>query len=191
MAAATVALAIACFCSFGWAVRGHFDGKGGIPAPMALTALANVGALAWLLWDPGTGTWRRLDNGLGGAIANCLMVGGLAVFWWAIATTRRKPPTLAFSNDAPTFLQTSGPYAHVRHPFYLSYLVSWIGAAVATQDPWYWAIPAGMAVLYVHAALMEERKYSASSLAQDYDAYRQRTGMLLPTWHRAAGAQGR
>jgi len=104
----------------------------------------------------------------------------LALFWWTISTTRRHPLTLAFTSDVPVHLQTTGPYAYVRHPFYLAYVLFWIGAAVAANELVSWIMPVVMTLSYVAAARREESKFEASPLASDYKVYRLQTGMLVP-----------
>jgi protein-S-isoprenylcysteine O-methyltransferase Ste14 len=86
----------------------------------------------------------------------------------------------AFSDDTPQFLLRHGPYRYVRHPFYASYLLFWVGTAVTTAGWLPWLVPFGMLLLYARAATGEEQKFARSDLAQAYETYRQNTGMFLP-----------
>ena len=105
----------------------------------------------------------------------------LGLYVWSAATVWRTKLTIAFSVDSPRFLMASGPYAFVRHPFYLSYLATYIGTAAVTRK-----IPSALAAtvmiaIYVTAAFLEERKFLASEeFAEKYRAYKKRVGMFLP-----------
>jgi protein-S-isoprenylcysteine O-methyltransferase Ste14 len=97
-----------------------------------------------------------------------------------VAASRTARLRFAFDPEGPRGLVTEGPYGYVRHPFYTSYLMFWLGWAVATG-----ALLAALPVLlfgviYVTAARAEERLFLASDMAGAYARYRSRTGFLLP-----------
>ncbi len=177
----TAALASACFAYFAWGITAHFRREGPMPAGMGVIVLASVACFAWFLG----GQFAAARSGAGPSVAAdstaaVLMAGAAALFRWAVAVNRARPLTLAFSPDQPCFVQRAGPYAHVRHPFYLSYMVFWIGTAVASGGLAHWLAPAILALLYCRAASVEEAKFARSSLAGEYSAYQSTTGMLLP-----------
>lgn len=165
---------IICFGSFAWAARFHFRQEGGTPAGMQVLSLINLIGFAWFVYGlnrwPGGYRW--------GPIVVCGL--SLLLFWWSIIHTRRRPLTLAFSPDAPAFLETTGPYQIARHPFYVSYLLFWMATALAIPGLLPWIVPAVMAMLYAFAATREEAKFINSGLEIDYQAYRMRTGMFYP-----------
>jgi protein-S-isoprenylcysteine O-methyltransferase Ste14 len=172
---ATVALAgCTCFGAFSWGIRGHFRSTGAMPRGMQLTSLLSFAGFLWFLW--------HLTAGVGAAwpVALVLFAGALAVFGWAVRSTRNTPPTLAFDNDKPSFLLHEGPYRFVRHPFYLAYLMFWVATAAVAHGLLAWAMPTLMAALYFHAATREEQKFALSELNAAYAAYRARAGMFLP-----------
>jgi len=164
----------ACFLSFGWAVKFHFHRAGKVPRGMQVVSAVSFLAFAWFLYG--------ISNGLGGhrLVPFALCVLSLLLFWWCILHTRRKRFTLAFSPDAPAFLDTQGPYRVARHPFYLAYLVFWVATALAVPSLLSWAVPAIMAALYTLTAAKEEAKFTDSVLENDYRRYRMRTGMFFP-----------
>ena len=164
----------ACFGSFTWAARFHFQKSGAMPLGMQAVSAASLLAFAWFLYGMGAGP------GGGQLAAFALCVASSLLFWWCIAHTRRKRFTLAFSPDAPAFLDTSGPYRLARHPFYLSYLIFWTATALASPGLLSCTVPAVMAALYVSAARKEEAKFANSALDGEYRRYRARTGMFLP-----------
>ena len=188
-AALTAALASACFVYFAWGIAAHFRREGPMPAGMRAIGFANLACFAWFLGGqvaqlrrgapPRTGA-HAASAALAHAASAALMVAAAALFRWTVAVNRARPLTLAFSPDQPSFVQRSGPYAHVRHPFYLSYVVFWAGTALASDSLAHWLAPAILALLYYRAASAEEAKFACSSLAEEYGAYRATTGMLLP-----------
>lgn len=106
-----------------------------------------------------------------------------ALFAWGVAAARRGRLTHAFSEDVPTELITAGPFRFVRNPFYLSYILAYFQALLASSSLWA-AIPlAWMAALYLRAARVEEKKFLASPLGGEYRRYAAQTGRFLPFQH--------
>ncbi len=103
----------------------------------------------------------------------------MLLFWWTVRTTRRHRLPVAYAEADPHAICTSGPYAYVRHPFYLSYIVFWFATA-AIAGGWQWLAAGFLAVWYAGIAREEERRLRSSALAGGYAAYQRRTGMLLP-----------
>ena len=75
---------------------------------------------------------------------------------------------------------TAGPYRFVRHPFYVSYIVFWAGWSLAIWSVIVLFPFAILIVIYVFAARMEERLFAGTQMADQYAAYRQRTGFFWP-----------
>jgi protein-S-isoprenylcysteine O-methyltransferase Ste14 len=167
-------LGFICFAAFCWGVKGHFRQTGAMPPGMKLTSALSTTGFVWFLWHLTSGVSESWP------IVLLLFAGAFAVFAWAIRATRKTPPTLAFDTDQPSFLLHQGPYRYVRHPFYLCYLMFWVGTAVAAHGLLAWAAPAIMGALYFHAATREERKFAVSELSTAYAAYRVKAGMFLP-----------
>ena len=106
--------------------------------------------------------------------------GGMALFFAAIRASRAAALKMAFDRENPHGLVTQGPYRYLRHPFYTSYLIFWIGWAIATWSLWSVIPLAVITVIYVLAALGEERKFSRTAMAADYADYRRKTGFFWP-----------
>lgn len=156
-----------------------------MPSGMRLLSVATLLGFGWFLWVSvqnlrNSGVHDLVDLLTLQGMASLIFATSLVLFWWTVSTTRRRPLTLAFTSDVPVHLQTTGPYAYVRHPFYLAYVLFWIGTAVAANERLAWAMPAVMTASYMAAARREELKFEASPLASDYRAYRLQTGMLVP-----------
>ena len=104
----------------------------------------------------------------------------LALYEWGASSIRGRQFSFAGNHDLPQFVHRSGPYAHVRNPFYLSYLV----AEFATVVMW----PSAQGVLVIALAIVyfqwltrfEERKFAGSPVAAEYAEYAARTGRLFP-----------
>jgi protein-S-isoprenylcysteine O-methyltransferase Ste14 len=119
-------------------------------------------------------------------IAGCIgLSSALALFEWARRSIRGRYFSYIFSDDAPAALVTAGPFAYVRNPFYSSYLLSIVSVAVMLPSLVRWAIAAGMVGYFTAAARHEERKFSTSPFAAEYEKYRQMTGRFIPRLVRA------
>ena len=120
-------------------------------------------------------------------VAILLAVSSAGLFAWGVATVDRGRLTAAFSQDVPTELITAGPFRHIRHPFYLSYLLVYVQGGAASRSGWAIIPFLWMAALYVRAALLEERKFLDSALAAEYRRYAARTARFIPALHSLNG----
>lgn len=120
------------------------------------------------------------SNLLSSVVSLCLFFCAHILFWWSYATCRQRPFDFAFSSIPPRFLMADGPYRFLRHPFYTSYLMGWLGAAIAV---WSFATAGAvftMFIIYWLAATKEEDVILSSDLNHEYRDYRTNTGMFLP-----------
>jgi protein-S-isoprenylcysteine O-methyltransferase Ste14 len=106
--------------------------------------------------------------------------GSFLLFEWARRTIRGKFFSYAYTDDTPQFLLTSGPYAYIRNPFYASYLLAYLGAAILFPGLATLVVFLGMDIFLLMVARFEEQKFVRSPLAAQYAAYRRRTGMFIP-----------
>jgi protein-S-isoprenylcysteine O-methyltransferase Ste14 len=166
---------IAAFASLTWGIRYHFRIQGRMPAGMRRLSAASLAAFLLFLA-------LVLSKGVAPVLAlasAALFSGGTALFWWAVATTRNWPPAIAHADEIPQRVYETGAYAHVRHPFYLAYSLSWIGAALAAGWP-QWIASLVLIGWYFVLARLEEKRFTRSDVALQYAAYQARTGMFLP-----------
>lgn len=112
--------------------------------------------------------------------AGVLFIGSLGLFAWCVAVNHPRPLTLAYANDMPVHLNQNGPYRWIRHPFYTSYLLAYVGGLVAAVSLPPLVVVVGMSALYANAAGREERKFQSSALRHQYGTYKRRTGMFTP-----------
>ena len=161
--------------SFVWGLRGHFVGDKTPGAVHVINALSLTAVAVFLfaVWKTHVPDWQR-------AAGFSLHLSAIVLFGLAILTTRRKRPALAFAGDRPDHVFSSGPYSYIRHPFYTSYLLFWLGCTVATSSLISLILFLALAAIYTAAALGEERGFSNSALHDEYEAYRRRTGFFWP-----------
>jgi protein-S-isoprenylcysteine O-methyltransferase Ste14 len=182
---AVLLAACACFASYAWGLARFFRRAAADSSNYRLitwaTAASVIAQASTILLFYRHGSLR-----FAGAMA--LYAVALGMFWWCIRVNRARPLSLAFSTDAPDHLVVAGPYAAVRHPFYVSYLLCWVAGVVATRCLPLLATVALMAWVYHRAALQEEAKFAASPLAEAYARYAATTGRYLP---RIAPRRGR
>lgn len=162
-----------------WATRGHFVSAKMASGAMLLAALVIVSTLVYsvLLWVSHQPLWAMLVGVL-------LELASQALFWGAILASRRAALLFAFDPGMPGSIVRHGPYRYVRHPFYASYVLFWIGWAVATWSLWALPFLLGIVVLYVVAARGEEQKFANTPMAADYERYKSSAGFF---WPRFAG----
>jgi protein-S-isoprenylcysteine O-methyltransferase Ste14 len=109
-----------------------------------------------------------------------IFVSSLALFLWAVKTTRSKLLKLAFDPGAPGTVVRTGPYRYIRHPFYTSYVLFWFGCVVATLHPLMLVFLVAFSAINITAAYREERSFEGSPLAGEYMSYRKTAGLLWP-----------
>lgn len=112
-------------------------------------------------------------------LAEALLVLSTVMFVWALRSSQARLSEI-YSTDSPNFINRTGAYNVVRHPFYTSYLLMYLAGACVTPPPVLLIQTLIMLAFYYHGARFEERKFSESSLAEDYRAYRQEVGMFFP-----------
>ena len=168
-------LAVATIGSYLWSVKFHFE-SGALEAGaklisiMVLTGAIVFSALTWALAQP-------LTIQLLGCLLQSL---SLVLFWVTIRETRNAKLLAAFTDKNPGSLVISGPYRHVRHPFYSSYLLFWFGWAIATANLWSLALFAIMCVIYWRAAVQEEEKFSNTPMAEEYASFKASRKRFIP-----------
>jgi protein-S-isoprenylcysteine O-methyltransferase Ste14 len=170
-----VALAWIMIGSFAWSMKNHFV-AGTFPLGARLVSVAFFVCALALTWTLAVAEQpiSFLVAGLGFQAASC------GLFWWAIRASRTARLRYVFDADKPASLVTEGPYERIRHPFYTSYILFWIGWSLASASPWAIAIVAYFAFAYTAAAREEEQNFARSPLAEDYTRYSAVTGRFLP-----------
>ena len=109
-----------------------------------------------------------------------LLVFSFILFMITIKESRSAQLLAAFDEKMPHGLLKTGPYSMVRHPFYISYIVFWIGWAIAAWNIWAIAPVVAMYATYYKAAVEEEQKFAATPMASEYAEFIKTTGRFFP-----------
>lgn len=109
-----------------------------------------------------------------------LAAGSIAMIFATVGIHRIPLSLWHQENDAPKQIVTYGPYRRVRHPFYVSFLMTLIGAVIYAPHP----ITVGL-LLYGYAILnytaaKEEARLQESEFGNEYKSYMESTGRFLP-----------
>ncbi|RYF49009.1 MAG: hypothetical protein EOO38_08890 [Cytophagaceae bacterium] len=116
-------------------------------------------------------------------ISLALTVVSLCLFLSSARETYHRPLHVVFSKedreDQKNLLQ-SGPFASLRHPYYTSYLLNYLAAAIGAYTLTNWLILICATGMYNLAAMQEEKRLLQGPLRQEYTAYKQRTIGLIP-----------
>jgi protein-S-isoprenylcysteine O-methyltransferase Ste14 len=131
-------------------------------------------------------SYRQVLHPLNGIAAAIVLLGSVALYEWARRTVRERRFHIAWSGDVPEAVCASGPYASVRHPVYLSYMLAFLAVPIAFPRLPMLAIFLFNVALFAHAARDDERSLAASELSEAYAAYREGTGMFFPRLRRIA-----
>jgi protein-S-isoprenylcysteine O-methyltransferase Ste14 len=167
-----------CFGSFAWAMYGGFFKIAGTLSRGGITVRI-VSTICWILQlivITRTGSFYEQTF----MISLVLYSLSVVLFWATISANRRIEFHHCFTVLTPQRFVNSGPYRYVRHPFYLSYTLSWVAGALVGDAPWLWLTVLAMGWLYWRAASMEEQQFLSSSLAPVYQHYTRSTGFMFP-----------
>ncbi len=136
------------------------------PAPFIVGVLG-----AWLL-----AKWGRLRLPLARALGWTLIVGGLALDGWSIATQYRAG-TSPLPDGKHTALVTWGPYARTRNPIYLAHTLVALGAGlVSTRSAWAFLGAAGAWFVTDRVTVPAEEAALEGLFGEEFERYRARVG---------------
>ena len=134
---------------------------------------SGIMAIAWV----GLFGGLSLDIATAGALA--LASVSVALYEWTRRTVGPQHLFIGLSGQVPAAVLETGPYRHLRHPFYLSYLLAFVAMALAMRSWLGTGVLAANVVLFIAMALHDEATLARSPLAGAYAAYRRRVGVLL------------
>jgi protein-S-isoprenylcysteine O-methyltransferase Ste14 len=123
-----------------------------------------------------------------GAVSQNWAIVGIAMYVTAtllflssLEAARRVPLARTLVDEPmPKALITTGPFAVIRHPFYVSYSLAWLAAPVATHGPLVAALSVAAIGVYVFAARREEKRLE-DRFGEAYRSYKLGTGMVVPS----------
>ncbi len=167
----------ACLLGFQLALGSHFRHDSPLAPPMRALVVLSIGvwavAVGRLAWGGAPGAGRLIP---------AIVLLGLAALLFVVTrrTTPAKVLPAAFGEEAPAHIIQSGPYAYVRHPFYVSYMLYWVGLAFAAPHP---AVVGGVVLMlaaYAYLAHREEDRLLRGPLGEEYRRYVSATGRFIP-----------
>jgi protein-S-isoprenylcysteine O-methyltransferase Ste14 len=139
------------------------------PAILLFAFFAHTPVMTW----PG---WR----GPGELTAVLADAASLALIFFTLGTHRIPLALWHQDNDSPAHIVTYGAYGRIRHPFYASFILTFLGA-FALFPHWSTLFLLGYALVLLNlTAAREEKRLSASSFGAEYRQYMARTGRFLP-----------
>jgi protein-S-isoprenylcysteine O-methyltransferase Ste14 len=115
-----------------------------------------------------------------------LMLFALVLYEWSRRTIRDRRFQIAWSGRVPEAVCDEGPYRHVRHPVYLSYMFAFAAIPAALPRWESAAILLFNVALFGHAARDDEHAMTTGELAEEYARYKARTGMFVPRLRKRA-----
>lgn len=139
-----------------------------------------IAGLLFILLHLGAAAFWPMPSLLCFIVGNLLLLVSASVFLSAFLQFKNDPPAVAFSGQLVTGLRTTGPYRWIRHPFYTSYMLGWLGGTLATGCWWLIISLVIMGFIYVKAAKEEETQWLNSPQSSQYLQYKNNTGMFLP-----------
>jgi len=106
-----------------------------------------------------------------------LYILGITLFICTISVV----PRIKFaSSGAGGTLIRQGPYAFIRHPFYASYSLIWLGSSLLFNSWALWTTSVILVLFYTYSARREEILFLKSDLCEEYTDYQKQAGMFLP-----------
>jgi protein-S-isoprenylcysteine O-methyltransferase Ste14 len=76
-------------------------------------------------------------------------------------------------------LVTTGPYARIRHPIYAA-LLSFLASLALISANWLFVAVLVLSIVDLSLRMPREEQMMIATFGDEYEAYRQRTGRLLP-----------
>ena len=143
--------------------------------------------LLWLIWPPPL-RWAgfALPTGLRWLGAVLFAAGALLVIWMNRSLGPNFSSTLIL-RDGHQLIQ-HGPYRHVRHPMYTSFLVMLAGLLLLSANWVVGGLPLLFVVLLMVVRTPREERMLLERFGDDYRRYMARTGRYLPRLHTGRAA---
>lgn len=113
-------------------------------------------------------------------VSSVMIMACMGLFFYCSSLIRQNKLSIVFSEDSPQFHISKGPYSYIRHPFYSSYIFTYVALAIANQNWIFSALCGSMFFTYYFAARFEEKKFLSSNLKDAYANYIRTTGMFFP-----------
>lgn len=167
-----------CFLSFSWAVFKVFDNQE-VVMPKKMRLLSGLSSL-FFIWQLLSLYKNYPENFLILTLGVAMLSISFGLFWWAIPYAKNAKLSLAFTKASSKEILVEGPYHYVRHPFYTSYLLFWLGGVLVTQNYWLLISVTVMGWFYAKAINSEEKNLLNGDMGASYQNYMLKTGAVFP-----------
>lgn len=121
-----------------------------------------------------------LVNHLLELVSVCFSAASLALLFFTLGTHRIPIALWHQKNDAPRHIVTYGAYQRIRHPFYASFLLAFIGAFFAAPHGATLAVLLYAALIMNLTAAKEENRLRRSEFGAEYESYMRAAGRFWP-----------
>jgi protein-S-isoprenylcysteine O-methyltransferase Ste14 len=149
-------------------------------SPFLASAVALLAALSGILEPVVTPQVVRAP------VAVVLHAASLVMIGYTLGTHREPLSLWHQPGDTPRHIVTHGAYARIRHPFYTSFVLALLGAAVTCP---HWLTVAAFVLGFAQlnrTAAREEAMLIDSPFSAEYRAYLSRSGRFWPRGRRTA-----
>ncbi len=114
------------------------------------------------------------------SVAGTFLIISLIIFLISVRSTSNVKFQFIGSDKVPDKIVTTGIYKYIRHPFYLSYILAWIGDFISQPNSISASVTALTFAIYYKSAVAEERSILSSAHRERYLSYISRSGRLMP-----------
>ena len=108
-------------------------------------------------------------------LATVLLIAGLSLAFWSIATFRTAH-TAVIPNRSASTLVTWGPFRYSRNPMYIAMSVAYIGIALFIYSAWSFIGLVFVLIVIYTTVIRREERYLTSAFGRDYTEYCSRVG---------------
>lgn len=116
-------------------------------------------------------------------ISFTLSLVSLFIFWWSAITIKNYHFDVIFSENSPEQIVLHGPYRWIRHPFYCSYILCYLGIIILNRNSLISFVSFSLIFYYFIEAKKEERKILNGSQREVYLSYQKKSYRFLPFIH--------
>ena len=130
---------------------------------------------AWMAWSSvPLPAWLRW-SGVG------VLATGVALLAWTLRRLGTNLTDTVVTRQAHTLI-TQGPYRWVRHPFYDAMALLVVGIALIAAN-WFILVTGALVFLLLAVRSQTEEALLSARFGEEYRAYKESTGRLVPRWH--------
>lgn len=163
------------FVLFGTAAFWHFGGS--VRSGTNLVSVASLLGYVSILYT----IWSTDSIYAWSALGIALQSFAVFLFGWCIGTSGKRNLSLAFSENCSPKLMTEGPYAVVRHPFYTSYIIFWLGGFLVAPSIFTALSFLLLVAIYFYASRRED-EVLAKLFEGEFAEWHKDTGAFFPKW---------